>query len=157
LAPGNPEVVSQWLDALDSRPAKKALGEAGKNARPLAEATRLLPTIRTRALAVTAVSDAYIHAGQPETAWQVLQEALPHADAPSLLRLQLGKVAAVSGLHQTEGLAALDQVLREPLEGGSAGLPGAWWRKGQILRDLGRNDEARRAVQEALKLAQPCL
>ena len=152
LAPGNPEVVSQWLDALDSRPAKKGLGEAGKNARLRAEAARLLPSVRTRAQAVTAVSDAYLHAGQPDTAWQVLQDALPHADAPSLLRLQLGKVAAVSGLHRTEGLAALDQVLREPLEGGSAGLPGAWWRKGQILRDLGRSDEARRAAQETLKL-----
>ncbi len=152
LAPGDPEVVAQWLDALDSRPAKKALGEAGKNARLLAEAARLLPSIRTHAQAVTAVSDAYLHAGQPETAWQVLQEALPHADAPSLLRLQLGKVAAVSGLHRTEGLAALDQVLREPLEGGTAGLPGAWWRRGQILMDLGRNDEALRAAQKALEL-----
>ena len=138
--------------SLDSRPAKKALGEAGKNARLRAEAARLLPAARTRARAVAAISDAYLHAGQPETAWQVLQNALPQVDAPSLLRLQLGKVAAVSGLHQPEGLAALDQVLREPLEGGSAGAPGAWWRKGQILRDLGRNDEARRAAQEALKL-----
>ncbi len=152
LAPGDPEVVAQWLAALDSRPAKKALGEAGKNARLRAEAARLLPAARTRAKAVTAVSDAYLHAGQPETAWQVLQEALPHVDAPTLLRLQLGKVAAVGGIHRAEGLAALDQVLREPLEGGSAGAPGAWWRKGQILRDLGRNDEARRAAQEALKL-----
>ena len=152
LAPGDPEVVAQWLEALDSRPAKKALGEAGKNARLRAEATRLLPAVRTRARAVAAVSDAYLHAGQPETAWKVLQEALPGADAPSLLRLQLGKVAAASGLHRPEGLAALDQVLREPLEGGSAGAPGAWWRQGQILRDLGRSDEARRAAQEALKL-----
>ncbi|MDR3684585.1 MAG: tetratricopeptide repeat protein, partial [Geothrix sp.] len=61
-------------------------------------------------------------------------------------------VAAASGLHRPEGLAALEQVLREPLEGGSSGYPGAWWRKGQILRDLGRKDEARRAAQEALKL-----
>jgi predicted RNA polymerase sigma factor len=73
-------------------------------------------------------------------------------DAPSLLRLQLGKVAAVSGLHRPEGLAALDQVLREPLEGGAAGYPGAWWRKGQILQGLGRKDETRRAAQEALRL-----
>ena len=152
LAPADPEVVGQWLDALDSRPAKKALGEAGKNARLLAEAQRLLPGVRTRAKALTAVSDACLHAGQPERAWQILQDALPHADAPSLLRLQQGKVAAVSGLHRTEGLAALDQILREPLEGGSAGLPGAWWRKGQLFKDLGRNDEARKAAQEALKL-----
>lgn len=152
LAPQDPEVVGQWLDALDRRPAKKALGEAGKNARLLAEAARLLPGVRTRARGVAAVSDAYLHAGQPDTAWKVAQEHLAQVDAPSLLRLQLGKVAAVSGLHRPEGLAALNQVLREPLEGGSAGPPGAWWRRGQILQGLGRKDEARRAAQEALKL-----
>ncbi len=151
-APQDPEVVSQWLDALDRRPAKKALGEAGKNTRLLAEAPRLLPGIHTRALGVAAVSEAYLHAGQPETAWKVAQEHLTKVDAPSLLRLQLGKVAASSGLHRPEGLAALDQVLREPLEGGSSGYPGAWWRKGQILQGLGRKDEARKAAQETLKL-----
>ncbi len=151
-APHDPEVVGQWLDALDRKPAKKALGEAGKNARLLAEAPRLLPGVRTRARGVIAVSDAYLHAGQPETAWQVLQDHLGQVDAPSLLRLQLGKVAAASGLHRPEGLAALDQVLREPLEGGSSGYPGAWWRKGQLLQALGRKDEARKAAQETLKL-----
>jgi len=151
-APHDPEVVGQWLDALDSRPAKKALGEAGKNARLLAEAQRLLPGVRTRALGVMAVSDAYLHAGQPETAWKVLQDQMGQVDAPSLLRLQFGKVAAASGLHRPEGLTALEQVLREPLEGGSSGYPGAWWRKGQILKALGRKDEARHAAQEALKL-----
>ena len=151
-APRDPEVVGQWLDALDRRPAKKALGEAGKNARLLSEAQRLLPGVRTQARGVVAVSDAYLHAGQAETAWNVLRDQIGQVDAPSLLRLQLGKVAAASGLHRPEGLVALDQVLREPLEGGSSGYPGAWWRKGQILRDLGRKDEARRAAQEALKL-----
>ncbi|WP_157492311.1 tetratricopeptide repeat protein [Geothrix fermentans] len=152
LTPQDPEVVGQWLDALDRRPAKKALGEAGKNARLLAEAQRLLPGVRTRARGVAAVSDAYLHGGRPDLAWQVAQNHLPQVDAPSLLRLQLGKVAASSGLHRPEGLAALDQVLREPLEGGAAGYPGAWWRKGQILQGLGRRDEARKAAQEALKL-----
>ncbi|GLH66085.1 tetratricopeptide repeat protein [Geothrix edaphica] len=151
-APQDPEVVGQWLDALDRRPAKKALGEAGKNARLLVEAPRLLPGIRTRARGVAAVSDAYLHGGRPDLAWQVAQDHLAQVDAPSLLRLQLGKVAAVSGLHRPEGLAALDQALREPLEGGSSGYPGAWWRKGQILQGLGRKDEARLAAQESLKL-----
>ncbi len=151
-APQDPEIVGQWLDALDRRPAKKALGEAGKNARLLVEAPRLLPGVRTRARGVVAVSDAYLHAGQPETAWTVAHDHLGQVDAPSLLRLQLGKVAAASGLHRPEGQTALDQVLREPLEGGSGGYPSAWWRKGQILRDLGRQDEARKAAQAALKL-----
>ena len=61
-------------------------------------------------------------------------------------------MAAASGLHRPEGLTALEQVLREPLEGGSSGYPGAWWRKGQILKALGRKDEARHAAQEARKL-----
>jgi tetratricopeptide (TPR) repeat protein len=151
-APNDPEVVGQWLDALDSRPAKKSLGEAGKNARLLAEAPRLLPGVRIHAQGVVAVSDAYLHGGQPETAWKTIQEHLAQVDAPSLLRLQLGKVAASSGVHRDEGLAALEQVLREPLEGGSSGYPGAWWRKGQVLKALGRKDEARKAAQAALKL-----
>jgi len=151
-APQDPEVVGQWLDALDRKPAKKVLGEAGKNARLLAEAQRLLPGVRTSARGVVAVSDAYLHGGQTEIAWKVLQDHINQVDAPSLLRLQQGKVAAASGLHRPEGLLALDQVLREPLEGGSSGYPGAWWRKGQILQALGRKNEARRAAQEALKL-----
>lgn len=151
-APQDPEVVGQWLDALDRRPAKRALGEAGKNARLLAEAPRLLPGVRTRARGVAAVSDAYLHGGRPDLAWQVALDHLPQVDAPSLLRLQLGKVAALSGQHRTEGLAALEQVLREPLEGGSGGYPSAWWRKGQVLLALGRKQEARQAAQEALRL-----
>ncbi|MDP1830492.1 MAG: tetratricopeptide repeat protein [Geothrix sp.] len=151
-APRDPEVVGQWLEALQRRPARKALGEAGKNARLRAEAPRLLPGVRTRARGVAAVSDAYLHGGQPELAWTTAQEHLSQVDAPSLLRLQLGKVAASGGVHRAEGLAALDQVLREPLEGGSSGYAGAWWRKGQILYDLARKAEARQAAQEALKL-----
>ncbi len=151
-APKDPEVVGQYLDALDRRPAKKALGEAGKNARLLSEAARLLPGVATRARGVAAVSDAYLNAGRPDLAWQVVQDHLGRTDAPSLLHLQLGKVAARSGQHLPEGLGALDQVLREPLEGGSAGYAGAWWRKGQILQALGRRDEARAAAREALKL-----
>lgn len=152
LAPQDPEVVGQYLDALDRRPAKKALGEAGKNARLLGEAARLLPGVAGSARGVAAVSGAYLNAGRPDLAWQVVLDHLGHTDAPSLLRLQLGKVAARSSQHLPEGLAALDQVLREPLEGGSAGYAGAWWRKGQILQALGRPDEARAAAREALRI-----
>jgi tetratricopeptide (TPR) repeat protein len=151
LAPRDSEIVTQYLEALDSRPAKKALGEAGKNARLLAEATRLLPAMGTSARGVAAIAEAFMNGGQPETAWKVLQDHLTEVDAPSLLRLQMGKVAARTGIHRPEGLTALEQVLREPLEGGSAGYTGAWWRKGQILLALGRKDEARRAAMEALK------
>jgi len=152
LAPQDPEVVAQYLDALDQRATRKALGDAEANRRLLAEATRLLPNVRTSARGVAAISDAFLNGGQPENAWKVLQDHLDQVDAPSLLRLQMGKVAARAGLHRAEGLTALDQVLREPLEGGSAGTIGAWWRKGQILAALGRKAEARRAAQEALRL-----
>ena len=151
-APRDPDVVGQYLDALDSRAAKKALGEAGKNARLLSEAVRLLPGVAWSARGVAAVSDADLNGGRPDLAWQVVQDHLGPTDAPSLLRLQLGKVAARSGQHLQEGLAALDQVLREPLEGGSAGYAGAWWRKGQILQTLGRKTEARQAAQQALAI-----
>jgi Flp pilus assembly protein TadD len=43
-------------------------------------------------------------------------------------------------------------VLRDPLEGGSAGYAGAWWRKGQVLQALGRKGDARQAAQQALKI-----
>lgn len=152
LAPKDSEIISQYLEALDRRPARKALGEAEKNRRLLAEGARLLPAVSTSARGVAAVSEAFMNGGQPETAWQVLHDHLSQVDAPSLLRLQMGKVAARTNLHRPEGLLALDQVLREPLEGGSAGYAGAWWRKGQILMALGRLEEARRAAQEALKL-----
>jgi transposase, IS5 family len=64
------------------------------------------------------------------------------SDAPSLLRLHLGKLAARTGIHREEGLAMLDPALREPLEGGSGGYVPAHVRRGQTLRDLGRKAEA---------------
>jgi predicted RNA polymerase sigma factor len=69
------------------------------------------------------------------------------------MRLQLGKIAARSGRQLDEGLAALDQVLREPLEGDSGGYGTAHWRRGQVLQALGRKAEARTAAQAALSLA----
>jgi len=151
-APGDPEVVYGYLDSLNSRETRKQLGEAEQKRRLAQEARRLLPPVKARARAIEAVADALLDAGQPEEAWRVAIEALPGADAPSLIRLQLGKLAARSGLHREEGLAFLDQAVREPMEGGSAGHPGAHWRRGQILKDLGRKGEARQAAQEALKL-----
>ena len=152
LAPWDPEVVYGYLDALGSRETRKQLGDREQKRRLAAEARRLLPPVKKRARALEAICDALLDAGQAEEAWRIAREALGQADAPSLVRFQLGKLAARSGLHREEGLAFLDQVLREPLEGGSAGYPGAWWRKGQILKDLGRKQEAKAAAWEALKL-----
>jgi tetratricopeptide (TPR) repeat protein len=151
-APRDPEVVYGYLEALGSREVRKPLGEGPQKQRQVSDATRLLPGIRTRARAVAAVCDALLDADRPEEAWAVAKEALPGVDAPSLLRLGLGKIAARSGKHLEEGLAVLDQVLREPLEGGTGGYATAHWRRGQVLKGLGRKDEARRAAEAALRL-----
>jgi len=108
--------------------------------------------VRGRAQALCGVCDALLDAGKAEEAWRAAQEALAGSDAPSVLRLQLGKIAARSGLHLAEGLACLEQVLREPLEGGTGGYAAAHWRSGQILKALGRAPEARAAAQAALAL-----
>lgn len=152
LAPQDPEIIAGYLEALDEKAARKALGDAAKNARLAAEAARLLPQARHSALALAAISTAYLDAGLPEQAWKVAEDALPHTDAPSLLRLQLGKVAARTGIHRQAGLEALDQLLNSPLEGGTGGMAVVHWRRGQVLKDLGRASEAREAARKALSL-----
>jgi tetratricopeptide (TPR) repeat protein len=151
-APSDPAVVDGYLEALGSREARKVLGEQEQDRRLAAEARRLLPAVRGSARGVTAVSQALMDANQHEAAWNVAKERLNQTDAPSLLRLQLGKLAARTNLHQEEGLAMLDQVLREPLEGGSGGYAAAHWRKGQILKDLGRKAEAKAEAEAALRV-----
>ena len=152
LAPGDPAVVYAYLDALGSRETRKALGDVEIKRRLSQEARRLLPGVRTRARALCAICDALLDADQGEESWRVAREHLSGCDAPSLLRLELGKVAARSGLHREEALTALDQVLREPLEGESGGYGTAHWRRGQILMALGRKAEARADGEAALKL-----
>jgi tetratricopeptide (TPR) repeat protein len=151
-APADPQVVSGFLSALGERATRKSLGEDAQRQRLVSEAWRLLSPLRQSGRGVEAISLALLEGGQPEAAWKVALEALPTSDAPSLVKLQLGKVAARSGLHRLEGLAFLDQVLKEPLEGGSGGYAAAHWRRGQILKDLGRTAEARAAAQAALAL-----
>ncbi|WP_306600605.1 hypothetical protein [Geothrix sp. 21YS21S-2] len=150
--PADPEIVYGYLDALGSRNVRRYLGETEQKHRLAKEARRLLPLVKTRARAIEAIADALLDAGQPEEAWSISKAAIDQTDAPSLVRLQLGKLAARSGLHQEEGLAYLEQALREPMEGGSAGHAGAGWRKGQILKALGKHEEARMAAESALKL-----
>jgi len=151
-APADPDIVNGYLEALGRRSTRTSLGEAEQKRRLAAEARRLLPGVRTSARGVVAVSEALQDAGFPEDAWSITKESLAQVDAPSLLRLQLGKLAARTGLHREEGLVLLDQVLREPLEGGSGGYASAHWRKGQILKDLGKRAEAKAEAEAALKL-----
>jgi tetratricopeptide (TPR) repeat protein len=152
LAPTDPEIIYGYLDALGSRDTRQVLGSAEQKRRLAAEARRLASSAPTQARAMEAVSLALLDADLPEEAWRQAREALDKVDAPSILRLHLGKISARSGIHREEGLAYLDKVLREPLEGGSGGYPAAHWRRGQILKDLGRREEARMAAQAALKL-----
>jgi tetratricopeptide (TPR) repeat protein len=151
-APGDPEVIYGYLDALGSRETRKALGDQPQKRQQAQEALRLLPAARNRARPLTAICDALLDADRADEAWNIAQAALPVTDAPSLLRLQMGKIAARSGRHLEPGLAMLDQVLREPLEGGSGGYGSAHWRRGQILKALGRKAEARAAAEAALRI-----
>jgi len=150
-APADPELVYLYLEALGQTPTRKALGETEQRRRQASEARRLLPPVQNRAKAIEAITDALLEGGQPEEAWRVAKTALDRVDAPSLIRLQLGKLAAKSQPFKEEGLAQLNRLLTEPLEGGSGGLPALHWRRGQLLRDLGRKDEAQVAALEALK------
>jgi tetratricopeptide (TPR) repeat protein len=98
-----------------------------------------------------AISQALLEAGQFEDSWKVALQALPSVDAPSIIKLQLGKVAARTGLFLEEGLKFLEQAASEPLEGGTGGYASVHWRRGQVLRALGRDGEARAAAQKALE------
>ncbi len=152
IAPRDPDLIYAYLDALGSRETRKALGEEAQKTRLSQEARRLRPTAGNRARPVSAVCDALIDAGFGEEAWSAAQAALPGSDAPSLLLLELGKISARTGVHLKEGLAALDKVLKEPLEGGSGGYSTAHWRRGQVLKALGRTEEAKAAARAALAL-----
>ena len=149
-APGDAQIVAMYLQALDDKPARKALGDAAWMQKLQWEAERLLPSVKTKARGVEAAAECLLDAGRAEEAWKACADALPAVEAPSILRLELGKIAARSGLHRAEGLAYLDQVVSQPLEGGTGGYAAAWWRKGQILKDLGRADEAKAAARKAL-------
>ncbi len=150
--PADPQVVAGYLEALADKAARKALGEGAQKARLAEEARRLAPALRTSGRGTEAICGALLEAGCAEEAWTTAEAALATSDAPSLLRLILGKIAARSGRHRADGLAHLDRAVNEPLEGGSGGYPAAHWRRGQILRDLGRAAEARQAAQAALAL-----
>ncbi|MBS1784243.1 MAG: tetratricopeptide repeat protein [Acidobacteria bacterium] len=149
-APGDAQIVAMYLQSLDDKPTRKALGDTAWNQKLQWEAERLLPTVKTKARGVEAVAECLLDSGHADEAWKVCVDGLAAVEAPSILRLELGKIAARSGLHRDEGLAYLDQVTSQPLEGGTAGYAGAWWRKGQILKDLNRADEAKAAARKAL-------
>lgn len=152
LGAQEPYVVNAYLESLGSRETRKVLGEDLQKAQ-LAKAARTLNQgIRRRALGVEAICDALLQAGFAEEAWKAGLDALPHVDAPSLVKGGLGKISAKGGIHREEGLAFLDQALRGPLEGGSSGPASLWWRKAQILKELGRVQEAKNAALEALKV-----
>jgi len=151
-APSDPEVIYAYLDALGSRETRKVLGSEPQKRQQAQEALRLRAAAGNRARPLTAICDALLDADRADDAWRIAEEALPTCDAPSLLRMQLGKIAARSGRHLEAGLTALDQVLREPLEGGTGGYGSAHWRRGQVLKAMGRKAEARAAAEAALRI-----
>ncbi len=149
-APADPDIVSAYLDALGSKDTRKQIGDAAQQQQEASEARRLLGPMKDKARGLMAVCDALLDAGQGEEAWKIAQGAAASVDAPSLMRMQLGKIAARAGIHRDEGLAILDKAVKEPLEGGSGGYASAHWRRGQILQALGRNAEAKAAAHQAL-------
>ncbi len=149
-APSDPEIVYGYLDSLGSRTTRKVLGEGSQRAQCASEAMRLLPSVQGRARGIQAICDALLDGGNPEEAWKVALASLVHSDLPSLIKIQLGKIAARAGIHREEGLVFLDQALKEPLEGGTGGIATVQWRRGQILKDLNRKDEAKAAARAAL-------
>jgi tetratricopeptide (TPR) repeat protein len=151
LSSDDPLVIAGYLDALGDKPTRKALGEEAQKQRLAAEARRLLPKVKKSARGMEAVSQALMEAGLGEEAWNAALGALPTADAPSIVKLHLGKVAARAGVHREEGLAFLREAAREPLEGGTGGYAQVHWRMGQILSGMGRPDEAMDAAKEALR------
>jgi tetratricopeptide (TPR) repeat protein len=151
LSSDDPLIVAGYLDALGDKPTRKALGEETQKQRLAAEARRLLPKVKKSARGMEAISQALLDAGLDEEAWNAALGALTTADAPSIIKLQLGKVAARTGVHREEGLAFLEQAAQEPLEGGTGGYAQVHWRMGQILSDMGRPDEAMGAAKEALR------
>ncbi|MCL1894238.1 MAG: hypothetical protein FWG02_08405 [Holophagaceae bacterium] len=150
VAPGDPEIVSGYLDELGEDAAKRALGEEVQKQKLASEAIRLLPLVKTQARAVESVSQALFNADRVSEAWQVAIEALQNVDAPSIIKLQLGKLSARTGFNSEQGLALLDQAANEPLEGGTGGFATLHWRRGQILMGLNKIEPARMAALQAL-------
>jgi tetratricopeptide (TPR) repeat protein len=149
-APNDSEIVVAYLDELGGDAARRVLGERGQKQQLAQEAMRLLPSVRTKARGIQAVSHALMSANHLEDSWKVALEALPNVDSPSIVRLQLGKVAARTGINKEEGLAFLDQAAKEPMEGGTGGYASVHWRRGQILQALGLNTQAHDAALKAL-------
>ncbi len=150
-APSDPEIVYGYLDSLGSRVTRKAIGEGPQRAQLASEAMRLLPSVKGRARGLQAICDALLDGGKPEESWTIAHGSLQRCDLPSLMKVQLGKIAARASIHREEGLVFLDQALFEPLEGGTGGVATVQWRRGQILKDLNRHDEAKTAAQAALR------
>ncbi|MDR2560783.1 MAG: tetratricopeptide repeat protein [Holophagales bacterium] len=150
-SPSDPGIVTAYLEELGSKTTRAKLGEEAQKQKLATEAVRLLPLHKKSARAVEAISQALLEAGKSEDAWEVAQESLHGVDAPSIVKLQLGKVSARTGLFLEEGLKYLEQAASEPLEGGTGGYASVHWRRGQVLRSLGRIEEARTAAQKALE------
>ena len=150
-APDDPGIVTAYLEELGSKTTRTSIGEEAQKQKLAKEAERLMRLHTKSARAVEAISQALLEAGKPEDAWEVAQEALPEVDAPSIVKLQLGKLSARTGVFLEEGLKYLEQAASEPLEGGTGGYASVHWRRGQVLRALDRLEEARAAAQKALE------
>ncbi len=82
----------------------------------------------------------------------IIDAALAIDPGHPLLRYQRAKLAALSGENAEEGLAILDELIALDVYPENFSLDGAHYRRAQILRGLGRRDEAIAAFEAALAI-----
>jgi tetratricopeptide (TPR) repeat protein len=85
-------------------------------------------------------------------AYAAVKKWIAEAPKSNNAQYQLGRLAAESGQYLPEGEAALRMYLKMPREAQDPQPKSAHYRLGQVLAKAGRKDEARVALQAALKL-----
>jgi tetratricopeptide (TPR) repeat protein len=80
----------------------------------------------------------------------IIDAALAIDPVHPLLRYQLGKWSAVSGEELEQGLAIFDDLIAQPRYPADFSLSGAHYRRAQLLRALGRREDAIAAYQASL-------
>lgn len=95
---------------------------------------------------------AYVTLKRYEDAYSLLEDRLAkHPNEPAAL-YQVGRVAAVSGLHLDRGQAALNRYLKMPHHRGNPTLAAAHWRLGMVLEAKGDKKTAKSEYEAALVL-----
>ncbi len=81
-----------------------------------------------------------------------LDAALAADPDSSVVQYQVGKFAAMTGENLDTGLAAIEKLIALSQYPEGFSLSGAHWRRGQILKAMGRKSEAMAALEASLKI-----